>query len=147
MFYSYVVTARSQAEPAAVFSALVRAGTWPSWSPIDSVELDGGDDPDAAQQVGAVRVFRTGRVVSRESIVELIEDRRFGYENRTRPFRSYRGTVELAETPEGGTDITWSATFEPKLALSGPLWQWYLTRFMQRMTEGLAAYADQPAAR
>ncbi len=131
MPYSYGVTARSHAAPDAVFAALVHATTWPRWSPIDSAEVEGD-----------TRIFRTGRSVSRERIVELVEDRRFVYDNVGGPFRSYRGTVDLAPAPGGGTHITWSATFEPKTPLSGGLWRWYLTRFMQRMADGLAAYAS-----
>ncbi|WP_433204047.1 SRPBCC family protein [Nocardia sp. CA-107356] len=147
MAYSYVVTAHSPAKPATVFTALTHAGTWPLWSPIDAAEIEGGGDPDAEQRVGDTRIFRTGRAISHERIVELVADRRFGYENASGPFRSYRGSVELAEAPRGGTDITWSATFDPKLPLSGPFWRWYLTRFMQRMADGLAAYAtdDTPS--
>ncbi|MCO5969032.1 SRPBCC family protein [Actinoallomurus soli] len=141
MPYSYRVTSHSPANPDVVFTALVRAATWPSWSPIDAAEIEGGGDPAGRQQVGDTRIFRTGRAVSRERIVELVTDRRFGYENVSGPFRSYRGTVELAAAPQGGTDITWSATFEPKLRPSGPFWRWYLTRFMQRMADGLASYA------
>lgn len=89
------------------------------------------------------RVFRTGRVISREPIVELITDQRFAYENVSGTFRFYRAAVELVEASQGGTDITWSATFEPKVRLSGRFWRWYLTRFMQRMADGLAAYADE----
>ncbi|MGW1287475.1 SRPBCC family protein [Streptomyces sp. NPDC001118] len=141
MPYSYVVTAHSSANPDAVFTVLVHTATWPSWSPIDAVEIEGGD-PERPQQVGDTRVFRTGRATSRERIVELVADQRFGYENVSGPFRSYRGTVELTEVPRGGTSITWSAVFEPKLRLSGPFWRWYLTRFMRRMVDGLAVYAE-----
>ncbi|WP_234384744.1 SRPBCC family protein [Streptomyces sp. MMG1121] len=135
------MTSRSSANPDDVFTVLLHAATWPSWSPIDTVEVEGGD-PEGPQQVGDTRVFRTGRATSRERIVELVTDRRFGYENLSGPFRSYRGTVELAEVPQGGTDITWSAVFEPRLRLSGRFWRWYLRRFMQRMADGLAGYAE-----
>lgn len=145
MPHSYTVTAHSTAGRAVVFAALVRAATWPVWSPIDAAEIEGGGDPSEPQRVGDTRVFRTGRAVSREPVVELVADRRFGYENNGGPFRSYRGTVELAKASDGGTDITWSAVFEPKLPLSGPFWRWYLTRFMRRMVEGLAAYAGATA--
>ncbi|MEU7040368.1 SRPBCC family protein [Streptomyces varsoviensis] len=141
MPYSFVLSARSRATPDAVFDALVRAATWPSWSSIDSVEIEGGGDPGARQGVGETRVFRTGRAVSHERVVELVAGKRFGYENVSGPFRSYRGTVELAEAPRGGTDIVWSVTFEPRLPLSGPLWRWYLARYMRPMAEGLSAYA------
>ncbi|MEV0390755.1 SRPBCC family protein [Nonomuraea sp. NPDC050643] len=141
MPYSYGVTARSQAAPDAVFAALTRASTWPSWSPIDAADVEDGD-PGGRQRVGDTRIFRTGRNVARERIVELVTDRRFVYDNLGGPFRSYRGTVELTPLPEGGTDISWSAIFDPKLPLSGGFWRWYLTRFMQGMADGLAAYAN-----
>ncbi|WP_066367432.1 SRPBCC family protein [Herbidospora mongoliensis] len=140
MPYSYGVTARSQAAPDAVFSALTHAATWPRWSPIDSADIENGD-PEDRQQVGDTRIFRSGRSVSRERIVELIDDRRFVYDNVSGPFRSYRATIDLTPAPGGGTHITWSATFDPKMPLSGGFWRWYLTRFMQRMADGLAAYA------
>lgn len=130
-----------------MFDALVRAGTWPSWSPIDAAEAEGGGGPGERQDVGDVRIFRTGRAVARERVVGLVPDRRFHYDNTGGPFRSYQGTVEPAEAPRGGTDITWRAVFEPKLRLSGPFWRWYLTRFMQRTADGLAGYADAAADR
>nr|BFD80830.1 SRPBCC family protein [Streptomyces sp. Xyl84] len=145
MPYHYRVTARSQAKPGTVYTMLLIGVTWPAWSPIDSVEIEGGGDPAERQDVGDTRIFRTGRAVSRERITELVTDRRFVYENAGGPFRSYRGTVELAEAPHGGTDITWAADFEPRLPGTGRLWQWYLTRYMRRMAEGLAAYAGTAA--
>ncbi|SDJ43430.1 Polyketide cyclase / dehydrase and lipid transport [Nonomuraea jiangxiensis] len=142
MTSTYTVTAHSQADPDVVFSVLVRAGTWPLWSPIDAAEVETGD-PDDPQRAGDTRVFRTGRAVSRERIVELIAGRRFVYENVNGPFRYYQGTVDLARPREGGTDIVWSARFTPKVPLTGPFWRWYLTRFMRRMADGLAKHAEK----
>lgn len=139
--YAYAVTSHSGAQPDAVYAALTRAATWPLWSPIDAAEIADGGDPEGQQEVGDIRVFHTGRAVSREEIVELIADRRFVYENVSGTFRFYRGAVELAAASQGGTDITWSGSFDPKLRFSGRFWRWYLTRFMQRMADGLAAYA------
>src|SRR5215203_2363884 len=65
-------TATSSAEPAAVY-ALLRAGaTWPVWGPLDSFELErpGEDEPEG---LGAVRLFRSGRVTGRDTIAELVE--------------------------------------------------------------------------
>jgi hypothetical protein len=139
--YTFTVNSRSKASPGAVYALLVQSGTWPSWSPIDSVEIEGGGDPAGQQQIGDIRVFRIGRVVSRERITGLVPDRRFAYEIEGEPFRSYRGVVQLDAAPPSGTDITWSAAFEPKLPFSGPFWRWYLTRFLQRMADGLAVTA------
>lgn len=133
----------SQASPDTVYALLISAGTWPSWSPISAAEVEGDGDPDGQQGVGDTRVFRTGRAVSRERITGLVAGRRFSYENASGPFRCYHGVIELAEPPQGGTSITWSASFEPKLPFSGPFWRWYLSRFMQRMADGLARYASQ----
>jgi hypothetical protein len=142
--YTYSVASRSQADPGCVFALLVDASTWPTWSPVDAAEVEGGNEQTGQQQVSDIRVFRTGRSVSRERITDLVPDRRFQYETVGGPFfRSYHGVVELAEAPQGGTAITWSATFEPKLPLSGPFWSWYLTRFQQRMADGLARYAGR----
>ena len=144
MPYAYAVTSHSQADPDGVFELLIDASTWPTWSPVDSAEVEGAKDPVGQQQAGDIRVFRTGRSVSRERITGLIPGRRFSYEIvGGQFFRSYQGVVELAEAPQGGTDITWSATFEPRLPRSGPLWSWYLTRFQRRMANGLALYASQ----
>jgi hypothetical protein len=145
--YTYTVSSGSKAGPSAVYALLVQSGSWPSWSPIDSVEIEGGGDPADRQQVGDIRVFRIGRVISRERITDLVPDQRFTYEIEGGPFRFYRGVVELEAAPEGGTDITWSASLEPKLPLSGPFWRWYLTRFLQRMADGLAAAAGSGGLR
>jgi hypothetical protein len=142
--YTYAVASHSQANPARVFALLVDASTWPTWSPVDAAEVEGGNDQAGQQQVGDTRVFRTGRAVSRERITGLVPGRRFSYEVvGGQFFRAYHGVVELTEAPRGGTDISWSATFEPKIPLSGPFWSWYLTRFQQRMADGLARYASQ----
>jgi hypothetical protein len=136
-----MVSSRSKASRGAVYALLVRSGTWPSWSPIDSVEIEGGGDPAGQQQIGDIRVFRIGRMASRERITGLLPGLRFAYEIEGGPFRSYRGVVGLEAAPQGGTDITWSVAFEPGLPFSGPLWRWYLTRFLQRMADGLAVTA------
>jgi hypothetical protein len=139
--YTLAASSRSQASPGAVYTLLAHTGTWPSWSPIDEAHVEGGADPAGPQQPGDVRVVRIGRVISRERITGMIPDRQFSYEIIGGPFRFYRGVVELAATTDSGTDIAWSATFEPKLVLSGQFFRWYLSRFTQRLADGLARYA------
>lgn len=139
--YSYLVAAHSGADAHAVFGALIRPATWPIWSPLDAAEVEGGADPNTPRHIGDIVIFHVGSVVSREQIVDLVTDRRYVYDNLGGPFRSYRGVIELAPAAGQGTDITWAATFEPKVPLSGLFWQWYLKGFMQRMANGLASYA------
>jgi hypothetical protein len=90
-----VTLARAAAE-------LVHGATWPSWSRIDEFSVAGGADPEGPQGVGAVRVFRTGRQVSR------------------------------------------SGTFTPRIPGTVWFWRLFLTVFMRRMANGLAAYAAGP---
>ena len=122
------------ASPAAVY-ALLRAGsTWPVWSPIRSFELR----TDGAEDVGAVRVFRTGQVTSVERIVELVPDRRLSYVlEHGMPLRDYRADVDV--TPG---EIRWHSTFRAKVPGTGWFYRWVLGRFIRRCAEGLAAHAE-----
>src|SRR3954468_7577713 len=98
--------ATTTADPATVYALLRDGATWPEWSPIDSVELErpGAGDPEG---VGAVRVLRSGRVTGRDTIAELVPDRRFSYPHASSlPVKNYRGDVDL-EPVAGGTEISW----------------------------------------
>ena len=121
--------------------SLPRAGaTWPSWSPIDSVELEreGDDEPEG---VGAVRVLRSGKVTGRDTIAELVPERRFAYTHASSlPVKDYRGEIDLQPTGDG-TSIRWVSTFAPKIPGTGPLLRRGLGRFIADMTNGLAAGA------
>jgi len=129
--------ATSTADPATVFSLLREGATWPSWSPIESVELErqGADEPEG---VGAVRVLRRGRVEGRETIAELVPDRRFVYTHvSSLPVRDYRGEIDLEPTGEG-TAIRWVSSFEPKIPGTGRLIRRGIDGFIAEMTNGLA---------
>ena len=62
------VSATTPASPETVYALLRDGASWPEWSPLGSFELErpAGDEPEG---VGAIRIFRTGRVTSREQIV------------------------------------------------------------------------------
>ncbi len=129
--------ATSTADPATVFSLLREGATWPSWSPIESVELErqGADEPEG---VGAVRVLRRGRVEGRDTIAELVPDRRFVYTHvSSLPVRDYRGEIDLEPTGEG-TAIRWVSSFEPKIPGTGRLIRRGIDGFIAEMTNGLA---------
>src|SRR3954452_3833038 len=89
-------TATTPADAATVYALLREGDTWPSWSPIDSVELERPGSDDEPEGVGAVRVLRSGRVEGRDTIAELVPDRRFSYTHESSlPVRNYRGDVDL----------------------------------------------------
>ena len=130
----------TSAAPATVYALLRDGSTWPTWSSIESFELErpGADEPEG---IGAVRVFRGGRVTGRDTIAELVPDRRFAYAHTSNlPVRDYRGEVELEPTSTG-TAIRWVSTFEPKIPGSGRLMRRALDGFVAGMANGLAEHA------
>ncbi|WP_424863850.1 SRPBCC family protein [Streptomyces sp. MMS24-I29] len=145
--YDVGVTAR--ASPENVWKLLVDAASWPLWSKVDSldttrsVDLDpGGDDG-----VGAVRAFRTGRIVTGERITEKIERRLLAYEDAfNSSMYNHHARIELKPTANSGTVIHWYGEYETSWLL-GWVMPRYLQKFMQGTAEGLACYAEecQPA--
>ncbi len=134
-------TARSTAGPPVLYALLRDGSTWPAWSPIGSFELESPGDGDP-EGLGAVRLFRTGTVTSRERVVELVPDRRFSYELLGGlPVRGYRADVDLSPVPGGGTDVRWHSTFRPALPGTGWFWRRFLRRVITQAAEGLAAHA------
>jgi hypothetical protein len=138
--------ATTTADPATVYALLRDGATWPTWSPIESFELErpGSDEPEG---LGAVRVFRSGRVVGRDEIAELVPDRRFSYRHTSNlPVKNYRGDVDL-EPASGGTTIRWVSEFDPKVPGTGWLLRRGLDGFVSKMAQGLARYSDDAAGR
>lgn len=134
------ITTTSAAAPAAVFALLADGASWPAWSPIDAFELE-REGADAPEGVGAVRVLRNGRVEGRDTIVELVADRRLAYTHvSSLPVKDYRGSVDLE--PDGsGTRIRWQASFAAAVPGTGPLLRLALGRFLRQCAEGLAGHA------
>jgi hypothetical protein len=66
------VTVASEGDPESVYRLLADGSTGPEWSPVGSCTLlePGRPDPDdpSAEGLGAVRLFTTGRVRSRERL-------------------------------------------------------------------------------
>jgi hypothetical protein len=137
-------TATTTADPATVYALLRDGATWPTWSPIDSFALErpGAQEPEG---VGAVRLFRGGRVVGHDTITELVPDRRFSYTHTSNlPVRDYRADVDLE--PDGeGTAIRWVSTFDPRWPGTGRLMRRALDGFIAKLTEGLAEHAAAQA--
>lgn len=140
------ITTRTSAAPGAVYALLTDGGTWPDWAPIDSLELE-REGAGRREGIGAVRVLRRGRTEGRDTIVELVSDRRFSYTHVSKlPVRDYRADVDL-EPDGGGTRIRWRASFTATVPGMGPLLRVALGRFLRQCAEGLAEYAAGPPER
>jgi uncharacterized protein YndB with AHSA1/START domain len=136
------VTSTTSASTETVFALLADGTTWPNWAPIDSFELERSGVPPP-EGVGAIRVFKRGRVTGRDEIVELVPGRRLGYVSISGlAIKDYRATVDLDECGDG-TAVHWRASFVPKIPGTGPILQRGIGRFLQQCADGLARKAGQ----
>jgi uncharacterized protein YndB with AHSA1/START domain len=137
------------AAPDTVWKLLADAEGWSRWSPMDESALE---RPGAADRngVGALRRFRTGRMVSREEVVVFDAPHHLAYTLVSGlPLRDYRADFRLARTAQG-TRVDWSAQFRPPFPGTGWLYAFMIRRFVVRFFATLAAAAEQaqvPAAR
>ncbi|HEY3683935.1 MAG TPA: SRPBCC family protein [Streptosporangiaceae bacterium] len=137
------VKGHANAPAEAVYELLRDGSTWTEWAPFDSFEIvEEGD----AERLGEVHVFRTGRHVTRERIVELVPNRRYAYELLAGPpLRDYRAYVDL-EPDDTGTLIHWHSSFRPGRPGTGWIYRNYLSRFIGRCLTGLAERASATAS-
>jgi hypothetical protein len=136
---NYDAAATSKASPVVVWRLLLDARTWPVWSAVDSLDTErsSGLDPDGRDPVGAVRAFRTGRMVTGERLTGLDEEKQLTYEDAFNSvIRNYRAVIELTPAPDGGTFIRWHGIYSTRWGMG-----WFMQRFMQRMVDGLASHA------
>ncbi|MGV9613584.1 SRPBCC family protein [Nocardia xishanensis] len=131
--------------PAGTVWGLLIDGRWSSGLDELVEERSSGLDPRGNDGIGAVRAFRTGRVVTGERLTELVQDRFLAYEDAFNfAMKDYRAVVELEPAPIGGTIITWRGTWcmRPEI---GWIMPFILPRVMQRMADDLAGYAATAA--
>jgi hypothetical protein len=111
----------ASAPPEALFALLADGSTWPEWSPVGSFELvtPGDGTPEG---VGAIRVFHTGRIHSRERVVTAKPNQIFSYELVSGlAVRDYKAVVTLLPAEGGsGTVVRWRSTFRDRLGLPAP---------------------------
>ncbi|GAA5071451.1 SRPBCC family protein [Nocardia iowensis] len=141
---NYRVTATTSAPVDTVWGLLIDGRSWPRWSSgLDELVEDrsSGLDPHGHDGVGAVRAFRTGRVVTGERLTELVPNRRLAYEDAFNfAMKDYRAAVELEPTAAGGTTITWHGTWRMRPGIGWTM-PFVLPGVMQRMADDLAGYA------
>ncbi|HEX4214819.1 MAG TPA: SRPBCC family protein [Candidatus Dormibacteraeota bacterium] len=134
---TFATEAWTPASPSTVYDLLKDGATWPQWSPIGSfrLEREGGEGGESA---GAIRVFSTGTVRSREELIELRPGRGLSYVALSGlPVRDHRADVVV--TPErGGSALAWHEAFRPVIPGTGWLLRPLLRRFVQRCADGPA---------
>jgi hypothetical protein len=145
---TFTVSAWSAAPSAVVYDLLRSGATWPQWSPIGSFRLE-REGRDGGESLGAIRVFTTAGVRSREELVGLEPGRSFSYSALSGlPIRDHRADVALTES-DGGTAIRWREDFRVKIPGTGWQYERFLRWFVQRCADGLARraarLAGQPA--
>jgi hypothetical protein len=130
----------TKGSPAAVFELLRDGSTWPEWSPIESFELVEAGDGET-EGVGAVRIFRTGRIKSRERVITVQPNKEFGYMLVSGlAIRDYQAVVTVR--PEGaGAAIQWRSTFRAKLPGTGWIYRRQLAGFVGQVLNGLSVRA------
>lgn len=139
------VQVHTQADAGAVYALLRDGASWPTWSPIDSFELE-RTGAQETEGIGAIRIYVRGRVRGRDEIAELVLDRRFGYRHLSgMPVSDYRGEVDL-QPDDRGTEIRWRTSFLPRRPGTGPLLRWGIERFIRKCARGLAAHAATRSA-
>lgn len=131
--------AETSAEPATVWALLADSSTWPSWTPIESFEIERAAEPDGT---GEIRTFTTGRVTVREQIVVCERERRLSYVLLAGlAVRDYRADIGLS-AGGGSTQIDWHTAFSAKVPGSGWLYRRALEKATRAFVEGLVARAE-----
>ncbi|GAA4725676.1 Polyketide cyclase / dehydrase and lipid transport [Promicromonospora umidemergens] len=140
----YQASATTSAPPHTVWDLLIDGRTWPRWSSgLDELvqERSSGLDPHGRDSVGAIRAFRTGRIVTGERLTELAPQQRMAYEDAFNfALKDYRAVIELEPTSTGGTNIDWHGTWRTRPGIGWTL-PFVLPGVMQRMADDLADYA------
>jgi hypothetical protein len=136
----------SSARPEEIYPLLENSATYPLWSMIEYFESV-RPGPGGIHDVGAIRLFLTGRAVMHEEITVLEPNARVGYYLISGfPMLDYHAETTL-EPVESGTRITWKSSFHPKYPLTGWFWRALMGWLFRRMVRLLAAAAENPERR
>ena len=133
--------AHSKAPPEDVWQLVADGANWDRWARMSESKLARKGDPDP-NGVGAIRRFRTGKLVTREEVIAFDPPRHMAYRLlKGLPVKDYRSDIVL--TPAGGgTDITWTSVFfpgRPRLALALRVFVAMVVRdYSRRLAKGAA---------
>jgi len=127
-------TAHSDAPRAEVWGKLAALDSWDEWGPWTKTTLDG-----EIRTLVSERKRLTGKpYVMTERVTKLEPQSRLEYDLLSGlPVKNYHGTVVLTDK-DGGTDITWSSTFDPPWPIFGGLWRGAMQKVLHDVSEALA---------
>ena len=128
-------TAHSPTPRSAVWTRLADLESWHEWGPWTKATLDG-----EMRTLVSERRRLTGRpYVMRERVTNLEPEERLEYDLVSGlPVRGYHAVVTLTDAEDGGTDITWRATFKPPWPFLGGLWRGAMLKVIRDVSEALA---------
>jgi hypothetical protein len=112
---NYEIVRSSTAPPDRVFALLSDAPGWPTWFKlIRKVSWEPGAEPP-------VRLVTLGPGLTiREVVLEETAPTHHAYSIQSVfPVKNHRADVRLTARPDGGTDIRWTSTCDPKLPGTG----------------------------
>jgi hypothetical protein len=144
--WSFTQQAHARAPIDAVWPLVGEARRWKEWSFLTRSDLQREGDP-APDGVGAVRRFTALGVGSREEVLEWQPPHHLAYGLISGfPVSDYRADVVLTPA-DGGTNLTWSVRFNPRLPGTGAV-MWVVLRLLIRgFARGACRYAGrQPTA-
>lgn len=138
--HTVTATRHTSAPQAAVRDLLADSATWPDWSPVRVMTVE-RRAPDGCDGVGAIRSLKTSLATSREEVLEMEAPERFRYRMLSGlPLTDYVGIVTTTRD-DGGTTITWSATFSTPAGLRGWFWHRFIKAALTSYCGGLARHA------
>ncbi len=135
--------ATTAADPETAFAVLADTAGWLTWTKATEAGLlEPAPDP-TPEGVGAIRRFQVGRTTSVERVVAYEPGSRFAYELISGlPLVDYHSEVTFTVRPDGGADIAWHSTFEPRHKGTGWIYRMALQRFIGDLVVRLARRAE-----
>lgn len=140
--WSFTQVSHARAPIDTVWPLVGEARRWKDWSFLTRSDLEREGDP-APDGVGAVRRFTALGVGSREEVLEWQPPLHLTYGLLSGfPVRNYRADVDLTPS-DGGTTLTWSVKFNPRVAGTGAV-MWVILRILIfRFARGACRFADR----
>lgn len=140
------VVAHTAAAPQVVWDLVADVESWAEWSLYDEARLEstGEGHPNG---LGARRFLRADRVRSVDEVFAFEPPRRLAYvvvESRL-PARDLRSEIQLSPTVQGGTEIWWRSSYEPKFLGTGWMMDRNLKILLADTIRRLAVRADTGA--